>query len=204
MADEQNPQPGGAMSLADEERALHKGRGRMVFGIAVFAAVAIGAAAWFVVTSSAGEDVRQTLGGVNRLNRDHYKAFWGCALQSPMERFSKAEDLITKVSKMATGREKRYAQYIRGKCMPNLQPYRANLDALPPPAADLQAEVQEVGQRIEQVRTSWNDFVAYLESEQIDPETTPERVQLVAKGWYDYAVSLRKFQDKGRELIGAD
>ena len=35
-------------------------------------------------------------------------------------------------------------------------------------------------------------------------ETTPDRVQIVAKGWYDYAVSLRKMQDKGREILGAD
>lgn len=201
MADDK---PQMTASLADDERALHKGRGKMGAAIAVFAILLLGAVGWGVMTAGQGEDVRQTLASVNRLNREHYKVFWGCALQSPMERYKKAEDLIVKLSKMATGSEKRYAAYIRTKCMPNLAPYRANLDALPQPAAELQAEVAAIGSRIDTVRSSWTDFVAYLESTEIDPETTPERAQIVAKGWYDYAVSLGEFQKKGNKILGTD
>lgn len=204
MADDKPQQPVPTTTFADDEKALHKGRGRMVVFNTSALILILGAIAWFVMKDTAGQEVRSTLGGVNRLHRDHYKAFWGCALQSPVERYTKAEDLIAKLSKMATGSEKRYAAYIRNKCMPNLQPYRANLDALPKGAAELQAELDALGPRIDTVRSSWTDFIAYLESPDVDPETTPERVQIVAKGWYDYAVSLRKFQDKGKALLGAD
>lgn len=205
MADDKPQQPvPGSTSLADDEKALHKGRGKMVAFNTAALILILGAIAWFVMKDTAGQEVKETLGGVNRLHRDHYKAFWGCALQSPVERYTKAEDLIAKLSKMATGSEKRYAAYIRNKCMPNLQPYRANLDALPKPAEQLRAEVDAIGGRIDTVRSSWTDFVTYLESPDVDAETTPERVQIVAKGWYDYAVALRKFQDKGKKLLGAD
>lgn len=204
MADEQPQAPVGSTSLADDEKALHKGRGKMVVVNTVALLALLAAGAWYVMTSSKGEEVRTTLGSVNKLNRDHYKAFWGCALQSPVERYQKAEDLIAKMSKMATGSEKRYAAYIRNKCMPNLQPYRVNLDALPPAPEDLSADVDALGQRIDQVRSSWTDFIGYLESTEVDAETTPERVQVVAKGWYDYAVTLRKLQDRGKKMIGAD
>lgn len=205
MADEKPQQAvPGTSSFADDEKALHKGRGKMVVFSLVAVAIVLGALGWFVMQDNAGQEVRETMGGVNRLNRDHYKAFWGCALQSPMERYTKAEDLIAKLSKMATGSEKRYAAYIRTKCMPNLQPYRANLDALPKPAEELRADVEAIGTRIDTVRSSWTDFVTYLESPDTDAETTPERAQIVAKGWYDYAVSLRQFQDKGKKLLGAD
>jgi hypothetical protein len=203
MADEK---PQLTASLADDERALHKGRGKMGVAIAVFAIALVGAGVWYVMTASQGEEVRTTLGNVNRLNREHYKSFWGCALQSPMERYTKAgaAELIVKLSKMVTGSEKRYAAYIRTKCMPNLAPYRANLDALPQPAAELQAEVAAIGGRIDTVRSSWTDFIAYLESTDVDPETTPERVQIVAKGWYDYQKTFREFQDKGNKVLGTD
>src|SRR5512134_3622108 len=105
MADEQPQIPVGSSSLADDEKALHKGRGRQVavYTIALLALIVAGA--WYVLTSSKGEEVRTTLGSVNKLNRDHYKAFWGCALQGPMERYTKAEELIIKLSTMATGSE---------------------------------------------------------------------------------------------------
>lgn len=204
MADEQPQAPVGSMSLAEEEKALHKGRYRQVLAYTAMLIVILGAGGWYILTSSKGEEVKVTLGSVNRLNRDHYKAFWGCALQSPMERYTRAEDLIAKMSKMATGSEKRYAAYIRNKCMPNLQPYRVNLDALPPAPEDLRGDVDALGQRIDQVRSTWTDFIAYLESTDVDAETTPERVQVVAKGWYDYAVTLRKLQDHGKKMLGAD
>lgn len=205
MADDKPQQPvPGTTSLAEDEKALHKGRGKMVAFNTAALVLILGAIGWYAVTSTAGQEVKDTLKGVNRLHREHYKAFWGCALQSPVERYTKAEDLIAKLSKMATGSEKRYAAYIRNKCMPNLQPYRANLDALPKPADELRADVDAIGARIDTVRSSWTDFVSYLESTEIDTETTPERAQLVAKGWYDYAVSLRQFQDRGKKLLGAD
>lgn len=205
MADDKPQQPvPGTTSLAEDEKALHKGRGKMVAFNTAALVLILGAIGWYAVTSTAGQEVKDTLKGVNRLHREHYKAFWGCALQSPVERYTKAEDLIAKLSKMATGSEKRYAAYIRNKCMPNLQPYRANLDALPKPAEELRADVDAIGARIDTVRSSWTDFVSYLESTEIDTETTPERAQLVAKGWYDYAVSLRQFQDRGKKLLGAD
>ncbi|MBI2896825.1 MAG: hypothetical protein HYY06_24925 [Deltaproteobacteria bacterium] len=202
MADEKPIAPGG--SLADDEKALHKGRGKMMMFMVVVVIAAIAGAVFFVMQSGKGEEARVTQRSLNKLHADYYRPFWGCALQGPVERYKRDTDLIAKLSKMATGSEKRYAAYIRTKCMPQIAPYRTKLDSLPPAPEMYGDQIQELGARIDQVRSSWTDFVAYLESGDVDPETTPERVELVAKGWYEYAKTRREIQGTTLEALGEE
>ena len=175
-------------SLADEEAAMHKGRGLSLIGVVVLALAVIGG----LVFLAGGDDQARVYGElgkkINGLGRGGFGLFWGCALQGEnVADINSNAELTTKVNGRGLERGRNYGVYVRDKCLPMLQDIGPQLDTLIAPE-DLKADVKALREANTMLRSAWNDYIAYLDDPELkyDEVLARPHVQAIAHGWYDF------------------
>jgi hypothetical protein len=175
-------------SLADEEAAMHKGRGRSLVVVIALAAAAIGGLVFLV----GGEDEARVYGeigkSINGLERGSFNQFWGCALQGDnVTDIRSNSELMTKVGGRGMERGRNYGVHVREKCLPMLQNIGPKLGTLIVPE-DLKADVKAMVDANAALRSEWSSFVAYLDNPDLkyDEIEAKPHLQAISKCWFDF------------------
>lgn len=180
----------GGPSLEEEERAMKRGRGRMMAAMIGSVLLAAAALAWFIARQQPNE-YGQLGRQINGMRQEHFDVFWACALpREDLRDLQRAEQLIAEIAERAAT-PRAYAQHVREQCLVRLDEHLAPLAALIVPD-DLREGVAQLQAAIEAQRTAWRAFLGHLA--QIDrfdaeDETTRTMLTAIARGWYDYKVA---------------
>lgn len=176
------------MTLSDAEAAMHKGRGGMIAAAVVAVLGVVGG----VVFLMGGDDERRVyseLGKtINGVRSGAFDQFWACLLQGENLRDLKSnEDVVSKVERRAAGASARYAKQMRDECMPKLEGVEPKLSVLILPP-DLKPAVAELTTAVGDLRSATSNFVSYLDQPELDydEEESREKIQKMARGWYDF------------------
>jgi len=195
--------PIGGPSLEEEERAMKSGRGRMLAGMIGAVVVVLGGLVWAIGSqqpSEYGAIGRQ----INGLRRDHFDAFWGCALpRADLREINGAERLIAEISERAAT-PRAYATYVRDRCLGMLDEHLPPLDALIVPE-DMRADFDTLRQQVTALRQSWGRFLDHLERLEggfdAEDETVREMLTAIARAWYEYKSAHRRLNDTIRQHL---
>jgi hypothetical protein len=188
-------------SLDEEEKALRKGRGRMVLAMAMAVLAAIGGIAWFVGSQQPSE-FSQIGRQINRLRSEHFDAFYGCVLpRADLRDIRNDRQLRSAIAERATN-PRAYAEHIRGECMVRLEEHGSPLSALIVPA-ELTAPVGQLQSALDAQRAAWTRFIAFLEQTDgaFDSEAADEYLSAIARGWFDYKIAHGAINDIVRAQI---
>ena len=171
-----------------EERALQKGKGKMIaFAVLVVLAAGGGLVAFMAMGQS--DELYSELGkNLNAADRDHFTRFWGCAFQGVVQ-IRNNQDIEYQIHKRARAGGRRYAKVISTQCMPMIEPMRTRLDGtIAPP--ELQPQVRQLANDIGALQSAWSEFIAHLDTGDYDQEddSSIAYVRKIAKGWYDYKI----------------
>jgi hypothetical protein len=188
-------------SLADDEKALRKGNTvPMVLG--AVAALGVGVALIVFLASGQPDPFETTGRQVNTIKRDHFDAFWGCALPNePLGDLRSDRDLRYAIETRARSQPSRYAQHVRQQCLVKLNEHDAPLRALIPPP-ELEPQVAELGTSIAALRTAWGGYLEYLDhATPYDEDAAAPQLGKIAKGWYDYRRAHGQINTRVRERL---
>jgi hypothetical protein len=180
---------------------MKSGRGRMLAVMLGAMLLAIAGLFWFIgrqQPSEYGQIGRQ----INGLRRDHFDAFWGCALpRQNLDQITGAERLISEISERARS-ARAYAAHVRQTCLVHLDEHLPPLDALIVPE-DMRADVDALRQQVTALSQAWRRFVEHLEHLEgaYDPEddATREMLTSIARAWFDYKAAHRRLNDTIRQ-----
>ena len=195
--------PLGGPSLEAEERAMRKGKGRMVAAMVV---AGLGAVVGLILyMSSGGDDAYAVFGrNVNGLDRQHFDRFWNCTLQGYDTALLKSDqDLREQLHKRAGIGRDRFAALVRDECMPHLADMEPALQSLIPPE-DMQPAVRDLVDAVNDLRGGFSDYIAHLDQvESYDREAAAATgpVGRIAKGWYDYRKTLSELNKTLKEKL---
>ena len=175
-------------ALADAEVAMHKGRSGslvMLAGVGVAALLGLGLLV-------GGEDHARVYGEigkqVNGLKHASFDQFWACALQGEnvVDIRSNAE-LATQVAGRGRDRGRAYGVHLREECLPKLEDIGPKLDTLIAPA-DLQADISALKKANGDLRTSFSDYVAYLDNPDLTYDDTAAKPSIdgISHAWFDF------------------
>ena len=200
----QPPQgPLGGPGLDAEEKAMRKGKGRMLAGMITAVVVAVVLAVVFMASGGEAEAYRNFGRNINGLKQAHFDQFWACALRgvNPAQ-VNDNEALQSQIHVRSLQGNKRYAEHVRDECMPKLQELRPKLDALIPPE-EMQPKVRELGEAASALRSAWSNYIAYLETDDgYDEDTAQEPITNIARGWYDFKRVHGEINSEIRDKIG--
>jgi len=197
--------PLGGASLEDEEKAMRKGKGRMMVGMIVAVLLAIGAIV--LVMISGGQDEAYSNWGrhINGVRLAHFDAFWGCTLQGAnLADIRDNTELLRQIDVRATQGGARYATHVQETCMPKLAGLEARLDLKAPPD-DMVTDVREIKDAAAALRSNWSDLVSQLarrSEDTFDEAAARTSVNNIAKAWYDYRRIHSRMNSKVREHLG--
>jgi hypothetical protein len=213
MADEKEgaapPAPERQLSIEEEERAMHTGGWKLPLWLGLFAVGVIGGITWFVMQGSEVEEVETAAGQLNRLHTEHFVAFYGCAkVPHEMRVYKTMDDVTRRMAKVAWGSEKRYATYLRTKCIPQFGDYGSKVAAMETPQG-MRSEVNDLAAKIRDLRSAWDEYVRYLDRP-MDPDLSGEDLEAqhidhavpVAKALAAYTLSRNKVAKVVKELRG--
>lgn len=192
-------------SLDADERAMKKGKGRMLAAMIVAGVAAVAAVALYL--ASGGQDAYATFGKkINGLDERHYDAFWGCAFQGyDLKRIRSDQDLRNQLHMRAEQGRARYGAHLRDACLPKLAAMEPELKALVPPEG-LAPEVRTLTDSVSDLRGGLSDYIAYLDGldkdEPYDREAASDQVGRIAKAWYDYGVAFSTLQKELKAHLG--
>lgn len=195
--------PLGGPSLDAEEKAMRKGKGRMLAGMIAAVVAAVVLAVVFLASGGEAEAYRQFGRNVNGLKQEHFDQFWGCALRGEnLADINDNEALMAQIDLRGVQGSKRYVAHVRDDCMENLAELRSKLDALIPPE-DMQGDVNELAEATSQLRSAWSNFIAHVDSaETYDSDAAREPITQIARGWYDFRRVHAQINSTIREKIG--
>jgi hypothetical protein len=198
------PKPQRELSLEEEERAMHTGGWKLPVMLGIMAVGIIGGIAWFVMQGSAVEEVESAAGQLNRLHTEHFVAFYGCAkVPHEMRQYKTMEDVTRRMAKNSWGSEKRYAGYVKSKCIPQFGNYGSQVAAMETPA-DMQGEVRDLAEKIRDLRSSWEEYIRYLDRAVADEEAHMQAAVPVAKALAEYTVARNKLAMVVNKLRGQE
>lgn len=193
--------PIGGPSLEQEEKALRRGRGRMLAGMVAAVLAAVGGLAWFV--SSSGPSEYGQLGRqINGMRAQHFDAFWACALpREDLRNLRNDQQLRAEIAERAA-QPHAYAVHVRTQCMVLLDEHLPPLDALILPE-DLRVPVEALRAAVEAQRAAWQAFLQHLDRVEggFDAEDADQELGAIARGWYDYKVAHGRINDVIRSHV---
>lgn len=194
--------PIGGPSFEAEEKALKKGSWRMLAGM-ILAVLAAGGALAFFMAPDEREAYREFGKKVNGLDEAHFDLFMGCVFQNvDLRNLRSNADFAAQIQRRAQQGTKRYGAYVRERCMPKLAPMQPKLSVLIPPEG-FQADVRAYDAAIGAFRSSWSEFIAYLDTiEDYDPDAATPAINKISRAWYDYTRAYIAINRKLREKIG--
>lgn len=196
----QSPGP----SLEEEERAMRKGRGKMIaFAVVVLVAIIGGGA---LLLSSSGPSPYSAIGRqVNGMRAEYFDSFWACALpRANLRNIRNNSELADAIHERARFNASQYAQLIRTSCLANLNDHLPQLDTLLP-TEDLVGSIEALRTALRSLTQSWTSYLDYLnsQSEGYDAESPEaiEHVQAIVRAWYDYRVALGQINEVVRAHV---
>lgn len=194
--------PLGGPSLEAEEKAMRKGKGRMLAGMIVAGLVAVSLLVVFMASGGENEAYSNFGQNINRV-KGTFDQFWGCSLRGVNLRdITDNAALQAQIERRAQQGGARYAAQVREQCIEQLGTLRPELDALIPPE-DMQADVNALAEASSQLRSAWVNFIAYLETDEgYDPETAHEPITNIARAWYDWKRIHSQINANVREKLG--
>jgi hypothetical protein len=178
------PEPG----LADDEAGFKRGRGSMLVGLLLAAALAL-VGLWRLL--SGGDDARVygELGRkINGLSQGNFDQFWACAFAGKNLHDVKTNaDLITQLDGRAAEGGARYGVYLRDKCLGKLREIEPTLDTLIIPE-DLRQNVDALKAATSKLRSGMSAFATYLDTpgHDYDAESAKVYFDSIARGWFDF------------------
>lgn len=195
--------PLGGPSLDAEEKAMRKGKGRMLAGMITAVVAVIALAVVFLASGGEAEAYRQFGRNINGLEQEHFDQFWGCALRGVnLADIRDNEALMAQIDLRGVQGGKRYVAHVRDNCMEHLSELRPKLDALIPPE-DMRQDVNQLAEATSQLRSAWSNFIAHVDSaDSYDSEAAREPITQIARGWYDFRRIHGRINSKIREKIG--
>jgi hypothetical protein len=180
-------------SLAEEEAAMHKGRGKMLVGL-IGMAVAIAGAAGYLLSEDSEQRAYSDIGKkINGMKREHFDQFWGCALPNENLRDIKNNaDLESQISARAQAGST-YGRHIRDVCMDKLAGIEPKLDILVVPK-DFEANASAMKKAVQELRSGWSDYVSYLVDPkgEYDEEVAQPKIAKIGRAWFEYRTSHGK------------
>ena len=203
--------PLGDPALAEAERALKRGRRKML--VAMIGAAVAALAALGLYMASGDDEVLARFGRrVNGLDKQHYKAFWACVLPGANLRdIRDNETLVRQIHLRAERRPKAYAKHLRERCLPKLKELEPALGAVIVPAPfdkPLQGmdnpPVRQMEDAVRRLRAATLEFANYLQglAGGYDREEATQALEPVARAWYDYKLALARLNQALREALG--
>ncbi len=198
------PAPTPGPSLEEEERAMRKGRWRMI-AFAIALGLALLAGLGYLLTSSGPSPYGAIGRQVNGMRAQNFDAFWACALpRANLRELRNNEQLAAAVHERARFNPGQYAQLIRSTCIANLNDHVQPLDSLLP-TDDLRAPIEAMRTALASLIENWGAFATYLANlgEGYDADT-PEAANLVgaiARGWFEYKVAFAQINDVVRAHV---
>jgi hypothetical protein len=180
--------PEAPMSLADEEAALKRGKGPLVFVVAgLGVALLVGL---FLLLS--GDDEARVYGDlgkkINGLRQANFDPFVGCLLpQVNVADLKRADDLIAQLDSRASDGRAAYALHLRDKCVDKLRDVEPELGTLILPD-DLKPDVERMREATSKLRSSTSGLVSYLDDPELKYDSDIAKIYLeaIARGWYDW------------------
>ncbi len=203
MSQQWSPLQAEQQSLEAEERAMKKGKGRMIAAM-VAAVLAVVGVVVFLLLPNDGDAYEKLGRNINRLDAEHFDQFWACALQgADVAGFRNDGELRTQLNLRASRGGKRYGQHLRDSCLPKLADFGPNLQALIPPD-DLQAPLRDLVASVDALRGATSDYAGYLDGLEgpYDEDDATPQVTAVARGWYEYRVKYGAVNDAIRAKLG--
>jgi hypothetical protein len=198
--------PGGPLgSLELDERAMKKGKGRMVAGMVLAGVGAVVALAFYL--AAGGESPYAGFGrSVNGLHQQHFEAFWGCVMQGhDMRRVKNDQDLRQQLHERAGRGRARFAAHVRDDCLPKLADLEPGLAALVPPD-DVAQPVRDMLDAVSRLRGGFSDYIAHLDGldkeQPYVPEDAEDPMGRITRAWYDYKVAFGGLNKHLKEKLG--
>lgn len=172
--------------LDEQEKALKKGRGRMLVAAAIGIAGAIGGLAFLVLSQQ--PDQYGTIGRqINGMKAEHFDPFWSCALPGTrLSQIRSDQDLRYEINKRAETSPDRYARHVNQECMVRLNEHEPPSQLIAP--EELTAQLSELDAALVSLRESWSAYLNDLDRLEgpYREEEFDSRLHNIAKGWYDY------------------
>ncbi len=193
--------PLGGPSFEAEEKALKKGNWRMLAGM-ILAVLAAGAALAFFMAPDEREAYREFGKHVNGADEEHFDQFMGCVFQNvDLRNIHTNADFAAQIQRRSMQGTRRYGAYVRERCMPKLSGMQPKLDVLIPPE-DFRAELRTLNEAIGTFRTSWSEFIAFLDTvTAYDPDAANPGINKISRAWYDYRRAHGALNRKLRERL---
>ncbi len=190
-------------SLEDEERAMKSGRGRMIAGMVVAIAAAVGGFAFYL--SEGGESEYAVIGrSINGIDGEKFDQFWACALpRAELDEIRNNDQLRDAIVQRARTAPRRYAQHVRETCLVRLDEAVPAIDQLLAPD-DLREHIDGMRVALVALRAAWDAFLAHLDqlgTEPFDAEAASDVPLPIARGWYDYKVAYGRVNTIVREHL---
>jgi hypothetical protein len=181
------PPLGQSPSIAEEEAAMHKGRGRMLFGLIAVALVIAGGAGYLLSEGSEQQTYSDIGKKINGMKKEHFDQFWGCALPNEnLHDIKTNADLESQISARAQGRAV-YGRHVRDVCADKLVGIEPKLDILVVPK-DFEADTTAMKKSIQDLRSGWSDYISYLVDPkgEYDEEVAQPKISKITRAWYEY------------------
>lgn len=195
--------PLGGPSLEAEEKAMRKGKGRMLAAMILAVVAALALAILFLASGGEAEAYRTFGRNINGLKQEHFDQFWGCALRG--ENVSDITDnaaLMSQIDRRALQGGDRYVAQVRDECLGKLGDLRPKLVALIPPEGMAQ-DVDQLAEATSQLQSAWSNFISHVETaESYSSEAAEAPITQIARGWYDFKRIHSGLNSKIREKIG--
>ncbi len=194
--------PSAASGLGDlpDEHALHKGRGKMLF---LLIAVGVGGLALLVyvmLSEDSKAKYKDFSAELAKASREHYQAFWGCALKQNVGNFKNGDEMNSYLLSIAgPGKRPVVHKNVRENCLRLLQQYQDRLGRAQPPAG-CEPGLREMRTRLDAVRSSWNDYLTVLSGTETAQDE--EMAGRVTESWIGFSRAQSSFVKKLRELRG--
>ncbi|MDD9942567.1 MAG: hypothetical protein OXU20_16120 [Myxococcales bacterium] len=187
-------------TLADQEAAMKKGKGRSLVLFVAFGALLVGLL-FFLMGGGDERRVYSELGRkINRVKLEGFDRFWGCALKGEDLRTIKSNtDLTYHLMGRAARVGRPYAQHLRDSCLPLLADIEPELDVLIVHDAELKADVSRMSEATGDLRSALGGLVSYLDKDELEFEEAMAQghIKKIARAWYEF----RKASSHANKLI---
>jgi len=176
------------MSLADQEAAMQKGKGKtlLFFGVVILAVIL---GSFFLLSEGDEQRLYGDMGKkLNGWTTEHFDQFWGCALPGTnLKDIKTNEQLISQIMERAARTGSTYAIHVREKCLDKLGGIEDKIEALLLPE-DIKSDAMGMKEASASLRSSWRELIIYLDNPQLefDEEEARAKVIKIARGWYEF------------------
>lgn len=197
--------PLGSPQQDAEEKAMRKGKGRMMTGMIIAAVAGLGALVFYMVSGADGS-YQKFRNNVNTYDQKYFDGFWYCAFEgyNPGE-IKNNKDLQNQINIRARNGGSEFGEFVKDDCISKLEKLDTKLGELIPPE-DMKKPWNELRQAVDRLRSAWDDFIGYLQGLEAGYEASAasDKVTGIAKAWFDYRKTITELDDQLAKKLGQD